>query len=292
MHCPNCGNNVSNKAKFCDQCGQSLTISAHKKSSEHPNVFISHSHQQRGEAVYFMKLLKKHGAEIFLDQDNIQGGDNLPERILSGIRQCDILLLLWSNGAANSNWVELEIEEALRYEKRIIPYLIGQINIPIQLKSTLAIHQSDRKHANSALLKAIFGEKFAPLDLSQIFPGYWKAYVKTSGMQLAQYELELRINGQIKGVGGFSGTGGLGGLLQGLSRESGLSHLIPGMRFNIEGNWEYDENRGALILNVLLDIMGFQNTGKILLQTDGRNKNVFQGQCLNTGAIWELKRAS
>jgi hypothetical protein len=69
-------------------------------------VFISHSHRDRGTAVVLAEVLEENGIERFLDQDQIEAGDVLPDRLVRGVEWCDKVLLLWSASAARSRWVD------------------------------------------------------------------------------------------------------------------------------------------------------------------------------------------
>ena len=86
-----------------------------------PRVFLSHSHRDRYFATQLQTVLESSGGKTYLDQDNIQAGDILPERITEGIIWCDVFLLFWSSSAAASTWVRRELDAAIKFRKKVIP---------------------------------------------------------------------------------------------------------------------------------------------------------------------------
>src|SRR5262245_10581777 len=127
-----------------------------------PVVFISHSHVDRAVATRLQRVLEDEHAVTYLDQDQIQAADLLPQRIRDGIESCTALLLLWSASAAASSWVHNEWELAYDRRKKIIPYLLDGTHLPPPLDNLVYVDQTDAKVANANLLKAIFGGEFKP----------------------------------------------------------------------------------------------------------------------------------
>ena len=188
-----------------------------------PRVFISHSHKDRTFATRIQSIIEKKGAETYLDQDKIQAGDYLPEKLLDGISWSDKVILIWSNNASQSKWVNNEWKTALRYRKKIVIYRIDSAQLPDDLRHFVYVSQSDLEHANNNLLNAIF-ENYTPSS-TDIFPGVWILKLDAFGMGTATYELRLRKNGQVTGdgkidSGGFFGSAGGG--------SAGGTPLFPG----------------------------------------------------------------
>ena len=97
IECKHCGFKNPSHSKYCQECGTKLQVIQ--------KVFISHSHQDRHIATSVDKVLRKHSAETFLDQDSIQAGEVLSEKIEEGITWCNAFVLIWSIEAAKSPWV-------------------------------------------------------------------------------------------------------------------------------------------------------------------------------------------
>lgn len=91
-------------------------------------VFISHSDRDRQSATEPRAVLRRYGAQTFLDQDQIQAGQVLPQRImltqacLGETSSC----WFWSNSATSSSWVEREWNLAYQLKRRIVPYVIDK----------------------------------------------------------------------------------------------------------------------------------------------------------------------
>jgi hypothetical protein len=95
-----------------------------------PKVFISYSQEDNETARKLASDLKSAGTEIWIDHARIDGGDNLPERIGEACEWCDMLLLLWSANAAGSYWVKQEWSTGVSLEKRVIPCLLDDTQLP------------------------------------------------------------------------------------------------------------------------------------------------------------------
>ncbi|WP_089937696.1 toll/interleukin-1 receptor domain-containing protein [Candidatus Entotheonella palauensis] len=100
------------------------------------NVFISYrrsASQYFADKIYHSLLTKMHG-NIFYDIETMSSGA-LSENIIEAIRQSDIVLCVISHGTLDrlgqtDDWVRLEIAEALRLGKPLIPVVDGDILLP------------------------------------------------------------------------------------------------------------------------------------------------------------------
>jgi TIR domain len=248
-----------------------------------PKVFISHRHLDRHVATQLQSVLHQHGAETFLDQDRIQAGDVLPDRIQDGIKWCDIFLLLWSGYAASSDWVAREWDLAYESRKKIIPYLLDQTPLPNELDNLVHVEDSDRLHGNAQLLLAVFGKEFVT-DSTTLFPGRWKARMDAMGMVQATYNLELRANGQVEGDGGADASG----VAIGMARQLGMEGLFT-MRIPVHGSWSYDQGTQILAIEMNAAAFGQQTMETIRIHTTGREKGAILGRDLG-GRTWTLER--
>lgn len=79
---------------------------------ERLRVFISHSSKQKAYADDLHFMLKQAGYDPILDSYDIKGGQQIPKRIESLIRDSDYFVLLLSNESVNSRWVQVEISLA------------------------------------------------------------------------------------------------------------------------------------------------------------------------------------
>ena len=242
-------------------------------------VFISHSHIDRHTAVELQRILDEHGAQTFLDQDEIETLDNLPDRVRDGIAGSDYFLLLWSASAAASAWVRREWETAHKRGKTIIPYVLDGTELPYLLDELVYIDKSDMRHGNAKLLRVI---KLGPGD--DPFPGLWEASVDAFGMIQGTYRFELRENGQVEGEGGISNTG----IASQIAGEMGLGNLLS-MRIPVHGTWSYDRGSKILTIEIIAEALNQRQHDTIRIHASGREKGAISGEDFG-GRTWTLRR--
>jgi hypothetical protein len=63
------------------------------------------------------------GADCWLDEKDLEGGEVIVDRIISGIDSCDEALVLISPHSIQSQWVAFEIGGVRAQHKRVIPIL-------------------------------------------------------------------------------------------------------------------------------------------------------------------------
>ena len=84
-------------------------------------MFISHSGRDRWIARQLDRSLRRiPGVETFLDENDIQGGDRITERVRTEMTRCDEVVVLFSAACLQSDWVRGEIGAAWVLGKRII----------------------------------------------------------------------------------------------------------------------------------------------------------------------------
>ena len=103
------------------------------------DIFISYSRTQQEIANELNKRFKKLGYDVFLDTEVLEPGDKWLERLKDEVRHADLLVILVSETANVSQYVTLEMVEALKYNKRIVPVRINKTSLPTYLKDFQAI---------------------------------------------------------------------------------------------------------------------------------------------------------
>lgn len=257
-----------------------------------PVVFISHSHSDKDEAFRLHLLLKANGATTFLDQDEILGGDTLPQTIRNGIARCDKFLLIWSYAAAESEWVEKEWEAAFELRKRIIPYILDSSSLPDALQNFVYVNRNDEEHGHAELFRAVFGRLLENPKGVDIFPGHWVATVQQGGTgNQAVATLELRPNGQVRGESQIEKTGGIG-LIDQIIRNSPYGYLgatdLYFQRVPLQGRWSYTSG-GGLRLKLVQSSMGQVLSKEVTVHTTGKKKDTLHGLDKD-GNMWTLRR--
>jgi ribosomal protein S27AE len=99
------------------------------------NIFISHNKKQKSQARLLAMALAEHGESVWFDEWTIRPGESLTGGIEEGLTSADVFVLLWSEEAANSNWVRPELRAYIRRRVddkslRIIPIMMDETPIP------------------------------------------------------------------------------------------------------------------------------------------------------------------
>lgn len=93
------------------------------------NVFVSHASDDKIEYVDdLVNEIKKLGITVFYDVDVISWGDDLKERIDSGLNTCSLAVIVISPSYFGREWTEYEIQTLLQRQneendKLILPIL-------------------------------------------------------------------------------------------------------------------------------------------------------------------------
>ena len=121
-------------------------------SPEKTRIFISHAWEDKPLVRRLEKELQAVGVETWVDDSRTRGGDNLPKRISDALEWCNALLLVWSDAATKSPWVELEWTNAIALHKNIIPCKKDETQLPGILAHKLYIDFHDVKAGIEGLL--------------------------------------------------------------------------------------------------------------------------------------------
>ena len=106
-------------------------------------TFFSYS---RADAEFTRKLatdLREAGADLWIDQLDIQPGTRWDLEIEKALKEADTLLVVLSPNAVTSNNIMDEISYAIENNKRVIPTLIKQCDIPFRIKRFQYINFED-----------------------------------------------------------------------------------------------------------------------------------------------------
>jgi len=86
-------------------------------------VFISHSSLDAWVAKAMVEKIEALGAECWLDEKDLTGGDVIAAEIIRGINACYEAIVLISPNSVKSQWVPFEIGGARAQHKRVTPIL-------------------------------------------------------------------------------------------------------------------------------------------------------------------------
>ena len=89
------------------------------------------------------KLIEKFGVNAWLDHWEICTCDSLQQKIFQGIQKTNAFILILSKSSLSSPWVKKELELAnvkkIEYGNKILPLVVGDAEIPFELKDTACI---------------------------------------------------------------------------------------------------------------------------------------------------------
>lgn len=111
-----------------------MQLHANMRSSRYEKVFVSYAHEDEGKVKYLAEGLRASGADYFFDRHYLKIGDVYPLKIRQYIENADLFILCWSENAARSEYVRLELDCALQ---RVFP------NIRPESAVKLAIYPLD-----------------------------------------------------------------------------------------------------------------------------------------------------
>ena len=117
------------------------------KKTKPYQIFVSHATSDKWLAVVLCEKLELAGATTFRDDRDIDGGDDIPDRIRLEIKRSRELVVLLTPNSVNRPWILLEVGAAWGWSKeiRITPILchVDVDPIPGMIKSKKAIHIND-----------------------------------------------------------------------------------------------------------------------------------------------------
>lgn len=102
-------------------------------------IFISHCLEDSDIALWLARKLKESGLEIWLDHNNIKPGQSIVDSVNSAIESCNVFILLWSDNAQKSQWVNFEWTSAITINKTIVPIILDDTPLPTLLRRILYI---------------------------------------------------------------------------------------------------------------------------------------------------------
>lgn len=88
------------------------------------DVFISYKSEEFPEASWVKSVLEENGLTCWMAPSSIPGGSSYAEEIEDAICKCGVYVLILSQKAQESKWVQKELDMALNQEKVILPFMI------------------------------------------------------------------------------------------------------------------------------------------------------------------------
>lgn len=107
------------------------------------DVFLSYASDDRERAKRFAVWLESLGWSVWWDQ-TIPPGRKWDETIERELKEASCVIVLWSTGSTQSDWVKTEAAEAAR-RKVLVPVLIDRVEIPLEFRRLQALDLSGWK---------------------------------------------------------------------------------------------------------------------------------------------------
>ena len=87
-------------------------------------AFISYNTEEYRDAVHLKESLSKNGITSWMAPDSIEGGKSYASEIPQAIRNAKVFIIVLSKAAMKSQWVEKELDTALKNHIPVLPYKI------------------------------------------------------------------------------------------------------------------------------------------------------------------------
>lgn len=117
------------------------------------DVFISYSSKESSIAYTVKGVLEENGISCWMAPESIAPGANYMQEIPEGIENCKVFLILLSQAAQESTWVQNELSQAASYGKTIIPFMIQKCDI--NKAFSFALSNSQRMDAYENMSKKL-----------------------------------------------------------------------------------------------------------------------------------------
>ena len=125
-------------------------------------IFISHSSKNKRVAGRLGDDLAGVKVDLWLDRDELNGGDPLLDELQEALEACTHLLLLWSKPAAASRYVKAEWQAAYDLQKAIIPCLLDGTALPLFLRRLIRCDMRRTYEKGLTQIKKALGAKTTP----------------------------------------------------------------------------------------------------------------------------------
>lgn len=121
-----------------------------------PTAFFSYCRTDSEFALRLAEDLKAAGAKVWMDQLDIEPGVPWDRAVEDALNDCPRLLVILSHVSVKSDNVRDEVSFALSKQKRVIPVLYNECEIPFRLARLQHVDfRSDYSRGLKALLKAV-----------------------------------------------------------------------------------------------------------------------------------------
>lgn len=119
-------------------------------------IFFSYSRQDSDFVIHLAQSLREAGAKVWLDQLDIQPGSRWDKSIEQALFKSNTLLIILSKASVESPNVMDEVSFALEENKRVVPILLEDCDIPFRLRRLqFADFTGNRNRALNTLIASL-----------------------------------------------------------------------------------------------------------------------------------------
>lgn len=93
-----------------------------------PDVFVAYSRKDSDTCRQIVSELRGHGLNVFYDQ-YIQGGEEWRDMLAWNIKNCSVLMVLFTASSKDSPQVRKEVNLATSHSKSIIPVMVEDVRL-------------------------------------------------------------------------------------------------------------------------------------------------------------------
>lgn len=101
---------------------------------EEDTIFFSYSPEDSEFVFSLAKSLREAGAKVWMDQLDIKPGNRRDESVESALKSSNTLLVVLSQDSVKSDKVMDEVSYALEENKKVVPLLLEECNIPFRIR--------------------------------------------------------------------------------------------------------------------------------------------------------------
>lgn len=135
-----------------------------------PLLFISHSSDDPEPTEFIASRLRDAGYRAWVDAESIIGSAAWLREIEAGITACAALVVVMTNAAKASEWVEREILYAFQHKKPVFVTLFEDVIVPISLINLQSTDFRKRREAGMKKLLTSLGKVLARPESSRFQP--------------------------------------------------------------------------------------------------------------------------
>jgi hypothetical protein len=127
-------------------------------------LFISYAHKDSRQVQPVAQELSKLGFDVWIDSQDLQGGQLWSEGITRGIRECHYYILFISKASMKSDDVRREVDLAYSSKRKMILVRLDSAEIPVEMVyQTSGVQWLDIKNPDWILrLLVALGSKASP----------------------------------------------------------------------------------------------------------------------------------